>query len=203
MGFFQRLKSNPKAEREFNQALAVYKQLRRYPEHSPQYREQLKHIASSSRNAIALNDRHGDAHVMLANTYFLMFLDGFPQAGDLLPLKYAVAVIQHWAGEPMRQQPWTKNTETGQTMYSQVADAVRTFLPSEASRGQTAMETLKATYYMAAVSRDVFGQPQASLPSHVSSPDAPPSLPTGCPHCGAYLVEGARFCMACGKEVAA
>lgn len=203
MGFFQRLKSNPKAEGEFNEALAIYRQLRKYPEHSPQYREQLKHIASSSRNAIALNDRHGDAHVMLANTYFLMFLDGFPEAGDLLPLKLAAAVIQHWADEPMRQHPWTKNTETGHTMYSQVTDAVRDSLPNERGRGQGPMEALKATYYMDAVSRDMFGEPQASLSAHVTSPDAPRSLPTGCPHCGAHLVEGARFCMACGREVAA
>jgi len=156
MGFFQRLKSNPKAEKEFNQALDIYRQLRRHPERSMEYRAQLREIASKLRKAIALNERHGDAHVMLANAYFLMFLDGFPRVGELLPLRLAAAVIQHWADEPMRQYPWTKNRDTGQTMYSQVASAVQTLLPSPGDGSQHPMQACKAAFYDDAVFRDMF-----------------------------------------------
>jgi hypothetical protein len=196
MGFFQRLKTVPQAEREFNQALEVYRQLRAYPERSLQYRQQLRQVAASCRSAIALSERHGDAHVLLANMYFLMFIDGFPSAGDPLPLKLAAAVIQHWSDEPMRQYPWTKNRETAQTLYSQVTEARRASLPHGAP-----MEELKATYYIDAVSRDMFSPPQATVSSDVSSLDTPPTAPAYCPHCGAGLVEGARFCMACGRAV--
>ena len=156
MGFFQRLKSDPQAEKHFKHALEVYGQLRRYPERSLQYRRQLVAISSSCRLAIQLNDRHGDAHVLLANSYLLMFIDGFPEVGDPLPLKLAAAVIQHWADEPMRQYPWTKNAENGHTIHAQVEDAVRTFLPTQ--RDPSSLQQLKAQYYADAISRDMLPQ---------------------------------------------
>jgi hypothetical protein len=154
MSFFQRLKSNPKAEKDFNQALDVYNHLRRYPVHSFQYRQQLKQIAISCRSAISLNDRHGDAQVLLANTYLLMFIESVPQVGDCLSLKLAAAVIQHWADEPLRQYPWTKFVENGQKIHSQVADTIRTFLSDQGHSVQSLMEGLKATYYADAILRD-------------------------------------------------
>ena len=157
MGFLERLKSAPQAERHFAEALETYGQLRRHPEHSQQYRRQLGSIASACRLAIQLNDRHGDAHVLLANTYLLMFIDGFPQVGDLMPLMLAAAVIQHWADEPMRQYHWTKNVENGHTIRAQIADAVHTFFP--AGRDPNTSSQLKLRYYSDAVSRDMLAAP--------------------------------------------
>jgi len=157
MGFFDRIKATPKAEQHFNHAMDIYRQLRRYPEHSNQYRQQLTDIASSCRLAIQLNDRHGDAHVLLANTYWLMFIDGYPRAGDLLPLTLAAAVIQHWADTPMRQYPWTKNVDNGKTIYSQVSTAVRSHLPAQGDR--STLQQLEARHYAGAVSQDLIQQP--------------------------------------------
>jgi hypothetical protein len=156
MGLFQRLRSAPKAERAFNDALDINRSLQRYPERSPQYRQQLRQIVSLCQEAIALNERHGDGHVLLANAYFLMYIDGFPDTGNPLPLHLASAVIQHWADEPMRQYPWTKNTENGNTIHSMVADALLASRTGLTQDHQHEMRRLKAASYIAAISRDNF-----------------------------------------------
>ena len=156
MGLFRRLGLAPKAERAFNDALDIYSSLRRYPERSSQYRQQLRHVVSLCQEAIALNEKHGDAHVLLANSYFLMYIDGFPETGNPLPLHLASAVIQHWADEPMRQYPWTKNTENGHRIRSMVADALLASHTDLTQDHEREMRRLKAASYTAAISRDNF-----------------------------------------------
>jgi len=149
MGFFQRVKQGPKAEKAYEGALGVYRQLRRYPVFSPEYRQQLAQIVRLCQQAIALNDRHGDAHILLANTYLLMHHDDYSPFGSTPPLHLAAAVIQHWADEPMRQYPWTKNVDNGTTMHGQISSALSadgtSSVPAEMGR-------LKRSLYTTAVS---------------------------------------------------
>jgi len=149
MGFFQRVKQGPKAEKAYEGALGVYRQLRRHPVFSPEYRQQLVQIVQLCQQVIALNDRHGDAHILLANTYLLMHHDGYSPSGSAPPLHLAAAVIQHWVDEPMRQYPWTKNVDNGTTMYSQISSALAAAgTPST----QAEMARLKRSLYTTALS---------------------------------------------------
>lgn len=156
MGLFQRLKSGPKAEKAFNDALGIYQSFRQFPEHSVRYRHELSRVVSLCQEAIALNERHGDAHVLLANTYYLMYVDGFPAPGDPLPLQLAASVIQHWADEPMRQYPWTKNRDNGESIHATVARALSAPSSSHTERGTSGMRSLVQTHYTTAISRTSF-----------------------------------------------
>lgn len=156
MGLFQRLRSGPKAERAFNAALDIYQSFRQLPEHSPGYRHELSRVVSLCQEAIALNDRHGDAHVLLANTYYLMYVDGFPNTGDPLPLQLAASVIQHWADEPMRQYPWTKNRDNGDSIHAMVARAFSVATSSDIEQSTAAMRSLVQAHYSIATSRTNF-----------------------------------------------
>ena len=124
MSFFKRLASGPSAERAYNRALDIYQTLRQYPVQSREYHFALIEICSQCQQAIAGNDRHGDAHVMLSNTYLLLHVDLFPLTSNSLPIKLAAAVIQHWSEEPMRQRPWTKNVDNGWSVHNMVSSSV-------------------------------------------------------------------------------
>ena len=124
MGFIKKIKSTKKSGGEYNKALDLYRKLRQYPVKSSNYRNELLRIISLCQKAIENNDRNGDAHVLLSNTYFLMHIDLFSETTISLPLKLAASVIQQWNDEPMRQYPWTKNTGNGRKIYDMVSNAL-------------------------------------------------------------------------------
>ena len=51
------------------------------------------------------------------------------------------------------------------------------------------------------LTRQDFPAVAASYPPQQYPPQYPPPQPTGCPHCGAALPPGARFCSNCGKNI--
>lgn len=152
MSFLKRLSSGPAAERAFNHALDIYQGLRQYPVQSWPYHNALIEICSYCQQAIGANDRHGDAHVLLANTFLLIHIDTFPNTSNSLPIKLATAVIQHWADEPMRQRPWTKNVDNGWSVYGMVSSGLQEAEPSSVSDLEMEMRQLKGDLYLESIS---------------------------------------------------
>jgi hypothetical protein len=116
-------------------------------------------------------------------------------------MKLAAAVIQHWSDEPMKQYPWTKNRENGQTIYSQVSEALSATHPNRLPRGEARDGGTEGYVLLECSVCDILGSPQPLTSQIGSSHDGPRPLPAVCPHCSARVVEGARFCMACGRAV--
>ncbi len=109
-------------------------------------------ICAYCQEAIAANDRHGDAHVMLSNTYLLLHIDLFPLTSSSLPIKLAAAVIQHWSEEPMRQRPWTKNVDNGWSVHKMVSSGLADAEPSGIGNIEGEMRNMKGKLYLEAVS---------------------------------------------------
>lgn len=151
MGIIKRLFSAPGANRAYNDALDIYRSLRQYPVFSPQYRQALLKIASLLQEGIKMNERHGDAHVLLANTFYLLHIDINPEPTISLPLKLAASVIQHWNDEPMRQYPWTKNIDNGQKIYDMVSSAIVLANPNLKYHIEQEMKKLKLRLYTTAL----------------------------------------------------
>lgn len=123
MGFLKKLFSPSSAGKDFNYALILYGRLRQYPIGSSSYHQALMEIIGILQDVLAKNNRDGDAHVLLANTYQLLHVDVFLDSDLSYPRKLAAALIQHWIDEPMRQYPWTKNIDNGYQIYDQVSGA--------------------------------------------------------------------------------
>jgi hypothetical protein len=153
MGLFKRLSSSKKAEIFFNYALEIYQTLRAYPVRTLEYHEALLDIISSCQQAISVNDRHGDAHVLLANTFFLLHIDVFPGTSLSYPLIYAASIIQHWSDEPMRQYPWTKNIDNGRRIYDMVSNGLTMTDSIQKYRYEEAMRQYQEEFYKIALSK--------------------------------------------------
>jgi hypothetical protein len=151
MGFLTRLLTGSKDQKAFNDALDVYGKLRQFDVQSAPYRRALLQVLRHCQTAIALNNRNGDAHVLLANTFLLFYVDMNIFAKDEEPLQLAAAVIQHWADEPMRQYPWTKNTDNGREIHRQVATALVDEHPEMERRLDQEMRTLASSLYSSAL----------------------------------------------------
>jgi hypothetical protein len=151
MGFIKRLFSAPGANRAYNDALDIYQSLRQYPVFSSQYRQALLKIVSILQEDITRNERHGDSHVLLANTFYLIHIDINPEPTISLPLKLAASVIQHWHDEPMRQYPWTKNIDNGRKIYDMVSSAIVLANPNLKYRIEQEMRKLEFQLYPTAL----------------------------------------------------
>jgi len=136
-----------KADTAFNDSLKIFRKLNQYPVHSSQYRKALIKIVSLSQAAITYNKNHGDSHVLLANTFFLLHVDLFSETVISFPLKLAASVIQHWHDEPIRQYPWTKNSDNGKKIYDMVSIAIIIADPNLKYKINQEMKKLKIECY--------------------------------------------------------
>lgn len=101
----------------WNEAISHYNRLRLLYSEPARYRFELGEVIRLCQWAIATNARMGDAYVLLANAYSL--LDSQVQSSGLEPhyyLRWAAAILQHWADTPLSQFPFTKNASIGQTL---------------------------------------------------------------------------------------
>jgi hypothetical protein len=116
--------SNSEPDKLFREANEIYRTLPQAGPGSWEYRLRAHEVISRLRSAIELEKNHGDAHVLLANTYLL--LDLSISAGDKhilpinFPLLYAVATIEAWSSSPMRRYPFTKNVKNGKIMHESI-----------------------------------------------------------------------------------
>jgi hypothetical protein len=149
MGFIQRVRS----EKALNDALDTFQSLRKFPEKSTEYLAHLFTVKSLCQDAISINQSLGDAYVLLANVYFLIYIGDFPQIRKSLQLWQAAAIIQHWIDEPISQYPSTNNTENGKKIYSLVSNALVETGACLSGNVQIEMKRLKDIYLFDALYR--------------------------------------------------
>jgi hypothetical protein len=133
--------------RAFNQAVDVYKRLRGADIRTAEYLEDLSRVISSCQKAISLDCRNGDAHVLLANAFYLLHVAIYPMTRNEFPLRLAAATIQHWCDQPAGQPPWTRDVDTGCRTYEVIARTLSGILPECADCEEREMRCLEAELY--------------------------------------------------------
>ncbi len=154
MNILERSESVPEAERAFGQALEFYGRLRELDVRSTDYVEAIVGVIGSCQNAISFDGQHGDAHVLLANAFYLQHLRIQPMTGNELPLKLAAATIQHWSDQPMSQPPLTMNVDKGCRIYEMIASALSELRPDCAGCEESEMRFLATELYSQALVAD-------------------------------------------------
>lgn len=135
---------------KFNQATERFRNLRYYESGSPQYINTILEIISLCRKAIQSNKNDGDAHVLLANAYYLAALRCTFQKGYPYFLARAAATIQATRIGSM----YIKNREIAEKMYGGVVQQLSTQMPDwveGVERLPKDMNQLQTMYYDAAI----------------------------------------------------
>ncbi len=154
MTILERAESVPEAQGAFGQALEFYGRLRELDVRSADYLDALTGLIRSSQSAISMEGQHGDAHVLLANAFYLAHLRVQSISGDDLPLKLAAATIQHWSDGPMSQPPFTMNVDKGCRTYEIIAGALSELQPDCLDCEESEMRYLAAELYTQALVAD-------------------------------------------------
>lgn len=108
-----------------NEAVSHYTRLRYLLDRPARFRFELGEVIRLCQWTIAIDSRQGDAYVLLANAYSLF--DSHVASIGLEPhyyLRWAAAIIQHWADTPLSQYPFTKNTQIGRTLYENIVSQI-------------------------------------------------------------------------------
>ena len=104
-----------------NEAISHYTRLRYLYDQPARLRFELGEVIRLCQWIIAMDSRKGDAYVLLANAYSL--LDSHVASSGLDPhyyLRWAAAILQHWADTPLSQYPFTKNAKIGRKLYENI-----------------------------------------------------------------------------------
>ncbi len=154
MNILERSGSVSEAERLFGQALDFYGRARELDVRSTDYLDALHGVIVSCQKAIAVESQHGDAHVLLANAFYLLHLRTHSTSGNELPLKLAAATIQHWSDQRVGQPPLTLNVDKGCRNYEMIASALSELRPDCAGCEESEMRYLAAELYPQALVAD-------------------------------------------------
>ncbi len=151
MGMVQGSRESTKAERAFTQALHAYEGLPGLGVQTKVYLDVLSSVVSSCQEAISLERQHDEAHILLANAFYLLHLTIHPTTQNKLPLQLAAATIQHWCDQPAAQPPRTRDAERGCNLYQLIARALSEMQPECADCEEREMRCLEAEYYSRAL----------------------------------------------------
>lgn len=102
----------------YNKAVDSFHKLRKYPPDSPSYERTLLDVIRYSKEAINKNRNDGDAHILLANAYYLASMTDFPSDNFSRYFPLAAAVIYEWKTRPM----YSKAKENGENIYQGVLE---------------------------------------------------------------------------------
>ncbi len=129
----------------YNKAVDYFRDLRRFPENSSQYKDTLLNVIRYSKEALRKNKRDGDGHVLLANAYFLASMIDFPSDNHSRYLPLAAAIIYEWKTKPM----YTKEKDIGEKVYFGVLDALNREIPEwmGISKTEGSIDKLHSIYY--------------------------------------------------------
>ncbi len=128
----------------YNQAIEQFQKLRQLDSTDPAYSGTLLKVINRCQLAIHKEPKHGDAHILLANTYLLAALT-FPY-GDVrsYALARSAAVIQHCMVDPMPM----REQEIGSRVLNKVENELEKGSPSWAGETLPAdLEELHDAYY--------------------------------------------------------
>ena len=133
----------------YNKAVEHFGKLRIFSQDSPRYKETLLEVIRLTKEALRKNKRDGDAHVLLANVYYLAALMDFPSDNYSRYLPLAAAVIFEWKSTPM----YTKSKEIGEKVYYGVLEAVNRDIPEWMGipKPEGTIEELHSQYYQQAL----------------------------------------------------
>ena len=133
----------------YNKAADQYRKLRQFPQDSMEYEETLLNVIRLTKEALRKNKRDGDAHVLLANEYYLASLMDFPSDNYSRYLKFAAAVIFEWKSTPM----YAKAKDIGEKVYYGVLEELNREIPEwmGLNRPDGTMEELHSRYYQQAL----------------------------------------------------
>lgn len=125
----------------YNRAVNQFRQLRRYSQDSPKYKKALFEVIRLTKEALRKNKRDGDAHVLLANAFYLAAFMDFTSDNVSRYLPLAAAVIFEWKSSPM----YTKDKEIGNKIYYGTLDALRDWMDS--TKPEKTIQELHSEYY--------------------------------------------------------
>ena len=148
----------------FNQATEHFRNLRYYENGSPQYVNAILEIIRLCRMAIQSNKNDGDAHVLLANAYFLAALGCTFQKGYPYFLARAAAAIQATRQGSM----YIKERQIAEKMYGGVIEQLSTQMPDWVEGVEHLpkdMNQLQKLYYDAAVNSSSLDEMKTLLTS--------------------------------------
>ncbi len=120
---FKKLQQSDKGD-PFNEATAHYRNLQYVLDDPVQMGTELHEIVRFCQLAIQKQKFHGDAHVLLANAFFLAatpFDEGYKYC-----FPRSVAVIYEWK---TNKRMYTRNREIGEHVYQGIMERLKTPLP--------------------------------------------------------------------------
>lgn len=133
----------------YNKATKHYGKLRNYSKDSPKYKETLLKVIRFTKEAIKKNKYDGDAHVLLANAYYLASLMDFPSDNYSRYLPLAAAIIFEWKSTPM----YTKAKDIGEKVYQGILEDLNRETPEwmVGVKPEGTIEELHSRYYQQAL----------------------------------------------------
>lgn len=109
----------------YNDAVEHYTRLRFLMENPTHYRYELGEVIRLCQWAVATDPKDGDSFVLLANGYSL--LDSQVSASGLDPgfyLRWAGAILQHWADTPLSSYPFTTQKDIAEQLFQSVKEGI-------------------------------------------------------------------------------
>lgn len=136
-------------KKPYNKALDNFRMIRRHEPGSPPYEKALFNTIRYAKEALAKNKNDGDAHILLANAYYLACLLDFPSDNFSRYLPLAAAVIYEWANRPM----YSKEKAIGEHVYSGIVEQLNKEHPEwmGVSKPAGTIRELNQKYYQQAI----------------------------------------------------
>lgn len=134
---------------DYDKALDYYMRLRNFQPNSKQHFEILLNVIKHAKIAISRNNRSGDAHILLANAYYLAALSNFPGDNYSRYLPLAAAVIYHWR---VNKLP-SNESANGERIFLGVSEGLEMDIPEwmNVALSEREMSKLHEQYYDQAI----------------------------------------------------
>lgn len=148
----------------YNEAKSHYTRLRFLMSDLPRFRYELGEVIRLCLWSIAVDDRQGDGYVLLANAYSLLDNHvGYSSPDRFYYERWAASLIQHWSETPLRNYPFTKNTEIGITLYNNILDEVIRELKCSREQAISQMKVWSQEYLLEALNPASYGKIKEQL----------------------------------------
>ena len=151
MGRLDQSHQAAKPNRAYDQALDIKRQLGDFGPESTGYVQALHAIVRLCQDALAENECHGDAQVLLADAFYLLHLQIHPRTGSDLPLRLAAATIEHWSDRRLCPDSSTDDAALGCRVHELVASALAEICPDCAEGEEREMRYLEGELYATAL----------------------------------------------------
>ncbi len=146
----------------YNKAVNLWQTTKRlHNKNTGEFESGIIEVINYCKAAIKQNKNDGDAHVLLANAYYISTLPPFPPTNYPMFFPFAVAVIQEWEYRNL----WTKNRDNGIQLYRIIFNALQNPIDYWTLKNapiKKDMESLQLEFYSQAIGSSV--EPEKSMP---------------------------------------